>query len=164
MLPLSRKSVEPMAVRVDPQHATARHQALHHFVAKAEWFHTEMLRRVAQWVSSSPQAFQPLTWREGINAPLSGRFATVRVRHVGGNVGKARLRPEQWLLIEWPASDQEPSKYVLSTFPRTSASTNSFGSLTDAGALSVTTRISSMTSASAITKAEVDEGSTTMPR
>ena len=34
MLPLSRKSVEPMAARVDPLHASARHQALHHFVAK----------------------------------------------------------------------------------------------------------------------------------
>ena len=41
----------------------------------------------------------------------------MRVRHAGGNVGKARLRPEQWLLIEWPESDPEPSKYVLSTLP-----------------------------------------------
>lgn len=37
MLPLSRKSVEPMAARVDPLHASARHQSLHHFAAKAEW-------------------------------------------------------------------------------------------------------------------------------
>ena len=49
-LPLSRKSVEPMAARVDPLHASAKHQALHHFVAKAEWSDDEMLRRVAQWV------------------------------------------------------------------------------------------------------------------
>jgi hypothetical protein len=33
---------------------------------------------------------------------LSGRFAAVRVRHAGGNSGKARLRPEQWLLVVWP--------------------------------------------------------------
>ena len=46
MLPLARKSVEPMAARVDPMHASARHQALHHFVAKAEWSDQEMLRRV----------------------------------------------------------------------------------------------------------------------
>ena len=50
MLPLSRKSVEPMAARVDPMHASARHQSLHHFVAKAEWSDDEMLRRVCQWV------------------------------------------------------------------------------------------------------------------
>lgn len=50
MLPLSRKSVEPMAASVDPLHAGARHQSLHHFVAKAQWSHEEMLSRVAQWV------------------------------------------------------------------------------------------------------------------
>lgn len=301
MLPLSRKSVEPMAARVDPMHASARHQALHHFVAKAQWSHEEMLRRVCRWVipkmdfagggwwiiddtgfpkkgrhsvgvarqycgmlgkqdncqvavsislasnqgslpvawqlylpedwaqdserrakagvpeevrfatkaqialqqlralltqgaphhcvladagygvdntfrqalsdmgllyavgvtsavvvwppgvtplppepysgvgrppvmprrtpalqpvsvkalaqSLPGRAFQNISWREGTNETLSGRFAAVRVRHAGGNVGKARLRPEQWLLIEWPAKDAEPSKYVLSTLP-----------------------------------------------
>ena len=45
------------------------------------------------------------------------RFAAVRVRHAGGNAGKARLRPEQWLLIEWPADQDEPIKYCLSTLP-----------------------------------------------
>jgi SRSO17 transposase len=301
MLPLSRKSVEPMAARVDPMHASARHQALHHFVAKAEWSHEEMLRRVCQWVvpkmdfagggwwiiddtgfpkkgrhsvgvarqycgmlgkqdncqvavsislasnqgslpvawqlylpedwaadrerrakagvpeevrfatktqialqqlrallaqgaphycvladagygvdnafrqalsdmglryavgvtsavvvwppgvkplppqpysgmgrppvmprrtpalqpmsvkalaqSLPSRAFRNISWREGTNETLSGRFAAVRVRHAGGNSGKARLRPEQWLLIEWPSNDAEPSKYVLSTLP-----------------------------------------------
>ena len=301
MLPLSRKSVEPMAARVDPMHASARHQALHHFVAKAEWSHEEMLGRVCQWVipkmdfsdggwwiiddtgfpkkgrhsvgvarqycgmlgkqdncqvavsislastqgslpvawqlylpedwaedperrakagvpeevrfatktqialaqlrallaqgapnhcvladagygvdnafrqaltdmglayavgvtsavvvwppgiqplppkpysgmgrppvtprrtpalqpvsvkalaqSLPSRAFQNISWREGTNKTLSGRFAAVRVRHAGGNAGKARLRAEQWLLIEWPQNDAEPSKYVLSTLP-----------------------------------------------
>lgn len=41
----------------------------------------------------------------------------MRVRTRGGSVGKARLRPEQWLLIEWPEKDEEPSKYFLSTLP-----------------------------------------------
>jgi SRSO17 transposase len=63
------------------------------------------------------QAYQTISWREGTNATLSGRFAAVRVRHAGGNSGKARLRPEQWLLIEWPADQQEPAKYYLSTLP-----------------------------------------------
>ena len=63
------------------------------------------------------RAFQNISWREGSNQTLSGRFAAVRVRHAGGNTGKARLRPEQWLLIEWPANDAQPSKYVLSTLP-----------------------------------------------
>lgn len=50
MLPLSRKSVEPMAARVDPLHANARHQSLHHFVAKGQWSDRQLLNRVAQWV------------------------------------------------------------------------------------------------------------------
>jgi SRSO17 transposase len=299
MLPLTRKSVEPMAARVDPLHASARHRSLHHFVAKAEWSDDELLRRVSQWVvpkmdfaeggfwiiydtgfpkkgkhsvdvtrqycdvlgkqdncqvaaslslatalASVPvayrlylpkdwtedlerrrqagvpaelrfatknaialqqlerlpgegaprycvladagygvdqafrarptemglpyvvgitssvvvwplgveplppkryggmgrppvvprrtrarqavsvkalaqalpaSAFQTISWRQGSNEVLSGRFAAVRVRHAGGNIGKARLHPEQWLLIEWPAGDAEPLKYYLST-------------------------------------------------
>ncbi|GGH59187.1 hypothetical protein GCM10010975_20570 [Comamonas phosphati] len=69
-------------------------------------------------MSLPPEVFQSITWRAGTNTPLRERFAAVRVRHAGGNVGKARLRPEQWLLIEWPASDAEPSKYFLSTLPQ----------------------------------------------
>ncbi len=301
MLPLSRKSVEPMAARLDPLHASARHQSLHHFVAKAEWSDDEMLRRVSQWVvpkmdmsgggfwiiddtgfpkkgkhsvgvarqycgvlgkqdncqvavsislateqasvpvayrlylpkewAQDPErrqktevpadigfatkneialqqletllaegapkycvladagygvdqafrqrltelglpyvvgikssvvvwppgleplppkpysgmgrppvmprrtqrrqpvsvkdlahalpasAFQTISWRQGTNETLSGRFAAVRVRHAGGNIGKARLHPEQWLLIEWSAGDADPLKYYLSTLP-----------------------------------------------
>lgn len=299
MLPLSRKSVEPMAARVDPMHASARHQALHHFVAQAQWSDEELLRRVCQWVvpkmdfsaggwwiiddtgfpkkgrhsvgvarqycgmlgkqdncqvavsvslacdqgslpvawqlylpqewaedmqrrrtAGVPQdvrfatktqialqqlrklldegaprhcvladagygvdsafrrtltemglpyvvgvtsavavwppgiqplppapykgtgrppvmprrtadrqplsvkalaealpvaAWQTISWREGTNETLTGRFAAVRVRHAGGNSGRARLQPEQWLLIEWPADQDEPTKYWLST-------------------------------------------------
>jgi SRSO17 transposase len=62
-------------------------------------------------------AFQTVRWREGTNVMLSGRFAAVRVRHAGGDRGRARLHPEQWLLIEWPADDVEPLKYFLSTLP-----------------------------------------------
>ena len=301
MLPLARKSVEPMAASVDPLHASAKHQSLHHFVAKAEWSDEEMLRRVAQWVvptmdfsgggwwivddtgfpkkgkhsvgvarqwcgmlgkqdncqaavsvslscehgslpvawrlylpqewtddaerrlkagvpeqvsfatktqialeqlgdllargaprhcvladaaygvdyafrraltdmgllymvgitsavvvwppgveplppepysgrgrppvmprrtaerqpvdvktlaqSLPPTAWQSVAWREGTNDTLCGRFAAVRVRHAGGNAGKARLRPQEWLLVEWPADEPEPTKYYLSTLP-----------------------------------------------
>jgi SRSO17 transposase len=68
-------------------------------------------------LSLPAQAFQTISWREGTNEPLVGRFAALRVRHAGGNAGRARLRPLEWLLIEWPAHEQEPSKYVMSTLP-----------------------------------------------
>lgn len=305
ILPGARKSVEPMAARIDPLHASARHQALHHFVAQAEWSDAEMLRRVAQWVvpkmdcsaggfwiiddtafpkkgthsvgvarqycgvlgkqdncqvavsislateqASVPvayrlylpkewaedaarrrkagvpaevgfatktdialaqlqrllaegaprycvladagygvdtvlrhrlsdlglpyvvgitstvvvwppgieplppkrysgtgrppvmprrtrrrqplsvkalaqqlpqEAWQAISWREGTNQTLSSRFAAVRVRHAGGNAGRARLQPQQWLLIEWPAGEAQPLKYFLSNLPADTA-------------------------------------------
>jgi SRSO17 transposase len=305
MLPLARKSVEPMAARVDPLHASAKHQSLHHFVAKASWSDQELLRCVAQWVvpqmdftagrwwiiddtgfpkkgkhsvgvarqycgvlgkqdncqvavsvslsceqgslpvawqlylpaawaqdkarrakagvpeniefATKPQialqqlrdllaqgapqhcvladagygvdyafhqglsdlglaymvgitsavvvwppgvqplppkpcsamgrppvmprrtakrqpisvkalalglpssAFHTISWREGSNEQLTGRFAAVRVRCAGSNIGKARLLAQQWLLIEWPADQAEPEKYYLSTLPETAA-------------------------------------------
>lgn len=68
-------------------------------------------------LSLPSEAFQTINWREGTNGQLSGRFAAVRVRHAGGNTGKARLHPLQWLLIEWPPGDDEPCKYILSTLP-----------------------------------------------
>jgi len=67
--------------------------------------------------SLPPDAFQRLSWREGTNEALSGRFAALRVRHAGGNTGRARLWPSQWLLIEWPEAEPEPTKYWLSTLP-----------------------------------------------
>jgi SRSO17 transposase len=66
-------------------------------------------------------AFQTISWREGTNETLSSRFAAVRVRHAGGNAGRARLHPEQWLLIEWPAGAAEPLKYFLSNLPADTA-------------------------------------------
>lgn len=65
------------------------------------------------------RAFRTVRWREGTNQALSSRFAAVRVRHAGGNVGRARLWPQQWLLIEWPHDQPEPEKYYLSTLPET---------------------------------------------
>jgi SRSO17 transposase len=302
MLPIARKSVEPMAASVDPLHASARHQALHHFVAEAEWSDEAILNRVAQWVvprmetesgafwiiddtgfpkkgkhsvgvarqycgqlgkqdncqvavsvslataraslpvayrlylpedwandparrhkahvpaearfATKPQialaqlevllaagaprhcviadagygvetafrlrlselglpytvgikstvsvwteqseplppkpysgrgrppvtprrtprrqpvsvkalarslpadAFQIVSWHDGTNEPLTGRFAVARVRHAGGNPGRARLWPQQWLLIEWPEYESEPTKYWFSTLPQ----------------------------------------------
>jgi hypothetical protein len=44
------------------------------------------------------EAFQTIAWREGTYTWLRERFAAVRVRHAGGNVGKARLHLEPRLL------------------------------------------------------------------
>jgi SRSO17 transposase len=43
-LPGERKSVEPMAARIDPRHVRARHQSMHHLVANAPWDDAVMFR------------------------------------------------------------------------------------------------------------------------
>ncbi len=47
----------------------------------------------------------------------SSYFCKQRHAPAGGRTTTAPERPLQWLLIEWPAGDAEPSKYVLSTLP-----------------------------------------------
>lgn len=66
----------------------------------------------------SDDAWQRLSWREGSNAILSNRFAAVQVRCAGGNKGRARLQPRQWLLIQWSDNEAEPDRFWLSTLPQ----------------------------------------------
>jgi SRSO17 transposase len=63
--------------------------------------------------------YRTVTWREGTNLPLSSRFAAVRVRSAHRDYWRAELPPEQWLVIEWPRGETEPTKYFLSTLPAT---------------------------------------------
>ncbi|WP_454739764.1 IS701 family transposase [Cupriavidus necator] len=58
--------------------------------------------------------FRTLTWREGTNRALSSRFAATRVHCASRAAGPSE---EQWLLIEWPKGEVEPTKYFLSTLP-----------------------------------------------
>src|SRR4051812_2165232 len=50
LLPGERKSVEPMAARLDPAHVSSLHQALHHFVATAPWSDAAVLAAVREQV------------------------------------------------------------------------------------------------------------------
>ncbi len=67
----------------------------------------------------SGRRYRTVTWREGINNSLSSRFAAVRVRSAHRGYWRAELPTEQWLLIEWPSGEPEPTKYFLSTLPAT---------------------------------------------
>ena len=68
-------------------------------------------------LSLPASAWRKTTWREGTNTPLSSRFATVRVRVAHGDTRAVAQRDEEWLLIEWPKGEPEPTKYFLSTLP-----------------------------------------------
>jgi len=50
MLPGERKSVEPMAARVQPTQVRSAHQSMHHLVADAPWSDAAMLSAVAERV------------------------------------------------------------------------------------------------------------------
>jgi hypothetical protein len=56
--------------------------------------------------------------REGTADRLWSRFARVRVRAAHRDYKLTDSRPEEWLLIEWPESEEEPTKYWLSTLPK----------------------------------------------
>ena len=67
------------------------------------------VRALAQALPAA--SYRTVTWREGTPTALSSRFARVRVRAAHAD----RPRAEEWLLIEWPKGEAEPSRYFLST-------------------------------------------------
>ena len=64
------------------------------------------------------RAWRTIKWREGATGHLSSRFARLRVRVAHRDYNLTDSRPEEWLLIEWPKGEDEPTKYWLSTLPR----------------------------------------------
>jgi SRSO17 transposase len=73
------------------------------------------VKQVAAGLAS--KAWQDITWREGKQRPLRSRFAVVRVRPAHRDYWQAEPHPEEWLLMEWPRGEAEPTKYWISTLP-----------------------------------------------
>ncbi len=63
------------------------------------------------------EAWKDVEWREGSNQPLSSRFAAARVRPASRDHKLVAPHPVEWLVIEWPKGEAEPTKYWLSTLP-----------------------------------------------
>jgi SRSO17 transposase len=63
-------------------------------------------------LSQPADAWQAVTWRV-MDDPITSRFARLRVRPVV----RAETTDDEWLLIEWPEDEPEPTKYWLSTLP-----------------------------------------------
>jgi len=61
-------------------------------------------------------AWRTITWREGTADRLCSRFARIQVGIAP--IRRAAGRPQETLLIEWPQTEAEPTKYWLSTLPR----------------------------------------------
>lgn len=89
MLPLSRKSIEPMAARVDPLHASARHQALHHFVANSEWSDATVMAGVREWVMPLLGLDSGCYWIiDDTGFPKKGKHSVGVARQYCGQLGK----------------------------------------------------------------------------
>src|SRR3974377_1374752 len=58
--------------------------------------------------------WKDVTWRQGVERTLRSRFAAVRVRPAHRDYWKTEPHAEEWLLIEWPRGEQEPTKYWMS--------------------------------------------------
>lgn len=64
-----------------------------------------------------PSAWKKVTWRQGGKRGLCSRFAVARVRPAPRDFERSEPFAEEWLLMEWPSEEAEPTKYWLSTLP-----------------------------------------------
>jgi SRSO17 transposase len=73
-------------------------------------------RAVRELAHSLPaSAWKTVTWRQGTKQSLRSRFAALRIRPAHRDYWRSEPHPEEWLLIEWPRGEAEPTKYWLST-------------------------------------------------
>ena len=90
MLPLQRKSVEPLAAHLDPLHVSAKHQALLHFVGQLAWSDEALLDRVLSWVLPQMERGAP-EWFWVIDdsgTPKKGKHSVGVARQYCGQLGK----------------------------------------------------------------------------
>src|SRR3954462_7956405 len=90
LLPGERKSVEPMAARVDPARVGAAHQSLHHFVAKAAWDDAALLRAVRDHALPAIEEHGPIrAWLvDDTGLPKKGKLSVGVARQYCGQLGK----------------------------------------------------------------------------
>jgi SRSO17 transposase len=90
LLPGERKSVEPMAAKIDPIHVRARHQSMHHFVANAPWDAEALLRVASDYALAQLERHAPVAaWVvDDTGIPKQGRHSVGVARQYCGVLGK----------------------------------------------------------------------------
>src|SRR5271157_391572 len=90
LLPVERKSVEPMAAQLAPGQVSAKHQSLHHFVAKASWSDDTVMQAVREYALPKMQRQGPiLAWIvDDTGIPKKGKHSVGVARQYCGQLGK----------------------------------------------------------------------------
>src|SRR6059036_1631959 len=90
LLPGERKSVEPMAAKIDPRRVAARHQSMHHFVAAAPWEAQAVVDVAREWVLPQLERHGPVAaWVvDDTGIPKKGRHSVGVARQYCGPLGK----------------------------------------------------------------------------
>ncbi len=90
LMPLERKSVEPMAAVTEPGRVAAKHQSLLHFVGQAPWSDEALLRRVReQTLSVMESRGQVRAWIvDDTGIPKKGCHSVGVARQYCGQLGK----------------------------------------------------------------------------
>jgi len=90
MLPGKRKSVEPMAARVQPDKVRSAHQSMHHLVADSPWSDRAVLSAVAEQVLPELLADESPVWWiiDDTGFPKRGKHSVGVARQYCGQTGK----------------------------------------------------------------------------
>ena len=90
ILPGDRKSVEPMAARVDPTHVRSMHQSMNHFVSESGWSDEAMLRAVRHYALGPMLSQAPLeAWIvDDTGFPKKGKHSVGVANQYCGCLGK----------------------------------------------------------------------------
>jgi SRSO17 transposase len=85
-----RKSIEPMAAKVDPGHVSMRHQSMHHFVANAPWAASAVIAVAREYALAQLERHGPVAaWIvDDSGFPKKGTHSVGVARQYCGPMGK----------------------------------------------------------------------------